>query len=116
MRESPLFVKTYDLLAWLIPHTLKFPKSQRFVLAKRIQDAVLDFNELILEASKLGGEIGVLRRADARLEAVRLYVRLSKDLKLFSIGQYEHCMGMVNEIGKLLGGWIKRELGKSEGQ
>src|SRR5690606_17474015 len=31
--QSPLFVKTYDFLLWLLPITLKFPKSQRFLLA-----------------------------------------------------------------------------------
>jgi len=31
--QSPLFVKTYDFLLWLIPLTLKFPKSQRFLPA-----------------------------------------------------------------------------------
>ena len=39
MADSPLFVKTYDLLKYLLPATQKLPKSQRFVLAKRIKDA-----------------------------------------------------------------------------
>jgi hypothetical protein len=33
VQESPIFTKTYDLLEWLIAVTLKFPKSQRFVMA-----------------------------------------------------------------------------------
>jgi hypothetical protein len=37
---SPIFVKTYDLLVWLIPITMQFPKSQRFVLALRVQRVV----------------------------------------------------------------------------
>jgi len=34
--ESPAFVKAYDLLKWLLPATAKFPKQQRFVLARRV--------------------------------------------------------------------------------
>ncbi len=42
-KQSPIFTKTYDLLKWLVPHLDKYPKSQRFRLAKRIEDAVFDF-------------------------------------------------------------------------
>jgi len=41
--QSPLFVKTYDFLLWLIPLTLKFPKAQRFLLAERLGKMALDF-------------------------------------------------------------------------
>ena len=48
--QSPIFVKTYDFLLWLIPLTLKFPKSQRFLLAERLSKMALDFYDLILAA------------------------------------------------------------------
>ncbi len=41
-RESPLLLKSYETLVWLLRHTQKFPKSQRFVLAKRMEEAGLD--------------------------------------------------------------------------
>lgn len=31
---EPIFERTYDLLCWLIPTTIKFPREQRFVLKK----------------------------------------------------------------------------------
>jgi len=33
MKESPIFVKTFDFLKWILGRTEKFPKSQRFFLA-----------------------------------------------------------------------------------
>jgi hypothetical protein len=42
-----IFTRTYDLLSWLIPRTLDFPRAQRFVVTQRLQDAVLDFQEHI---------------------------------------------------------------------
>ena len=48
--QSPLFVKTYDFLLWLIPLTLKFPKAQCFLLAERLSAMALDFYDAILEA------------------------------------------------------------------
>ena len=41
MKESPIFARTHDLLLWLLPHTMGFPRSQRFVLTRRVQDAVV---------------------------------------------------------------------------
>lgn len=107
MADSPLFVKTYDLLGYLVPVTQQFPKSQRFVLAKRIQDAALDFYELLLEARKvdLAARCEVLRRADVELEKLRLHLRLSMELKYLKFSQYEHASGYVVEIGRMLGAW-----------
>ena len=36
MTESPVFVRTYDFIQWLIPRTMSFPRSQRFILTKRL--------------------------------------------------------------------------------
>jgi hypothetical protein len=109
MRTSPIFVRTYDMLLWLIPRTLAFPRSQRMVLARTVQEAALRFQERIIEAG-LGYEpANRLRQADVELEKLRLHLRLCHDLKLLSMGQYEHVSRLVAEIGRLLGGWQKKE-------
>lgn len=108
MKDSPIFAKTYDLLLWLIPQTQRFPKSQRFVVAKRVQEAAFSFYELIIEARKVRPNRSVLLRADIELEKLRLYLRLCQDLTLLSFKQYEHGSRMMTEIGKMLGGWIKK--------
>ena len=107
MGDSPLFVKTYDLLKYLIPATQKFPRSQRFVLAKRIQDAALDFHECLLEARKVDllTRRDVLRQADVELEKLRLHLRLSMELEYLKFPQYQHVSGYVVEVGRMLGAW-----------
>lgn len=110
MRESPIFTRTHDLILWLVPQSAKFPREHRFTLAKRVQDAALDFQETILEAGLCGTrpEAEFLARADVDLAKLRCYLRLCKDLKLISLGQYEHVARMVLEVGRLLGGWRRR--------
>ena len=107
MEASPIFVKTYDLLKWLLAHTVTFPKAQRFLLAKRIEDAALAFHERIVRAGKRRRSSRELEEADIELTKLRLYLRLAVDLRLLSLAQYEHAARMVNEIGKLLGGWMR---------
>jgi hypothetical protein len=81
MEESPIFTKTYDLLLWLLPATMKFPKEQRFVLAKRIQDTVLDFQEALIAAGMGIERAGNLQHADTLLKMLQLYIRMSHDMK-----------------------------------
>lgn len=109
MKESPIFAKTYDLLVWLIPTTTKFPREQRFVLGKAVQETALLLQEQLIEAALLRGqaEVQTLVKADISLTKLRFYLRLCRDLALLSPKQYQHVAGMVTEVGKLLGGWRK---------
>lgn len=121
MSQSPIFVKTYDLLLWLIPRTTKFPREQRFVLARYVQDAALHFQEYLIEAATLPAnnrrdKLVRLNRADVELTKLRFHLRLCHDLTLFDSGQHRHVSQMVDEIGRLLGGWFKALGSRSQPQ
>lgn len=111
MNQSPIFSKTYDLVAWLIPLTLKFPRRQRFVLAAAVQREALHFQELLIEATHQPAPRPRLLDADAELDKLRTHLRMCLDLKLISGGQYEHAAKQLTEVGKLLGGWLKTQKG-----
>ena len=106
--DSPIFSKTYDLLRWLIPLTLKFPRQQRFVLAQSLQQTVIGLQETLIEAAYRQNPVNELRNADIQLAKLRFHFRLSHDLQLISTGQYQHVSQMLGEIGRLLGGWQKK--------
>jgi hypothetical protein len=113
MIESPIFVRTYDFLLWLIPQTLRFPRVHRFGLGERIQRLSLDFQDTLVAAGKSRGprQADCLRQADIQLEQIRLWMRFGRDNGLLSIAQYEHSARMLVEIGRLLGGWLKQIAG-----
>ena len=113
MKESPIFVRTYDLLRWLLPMTVKFPRKQRFVLAETLQRTALGLQEQLIEAAYSDSPRDALRQADVTLVKLRLYMRLCRDLELLSLGQYAHAARMLEEIGRLLGGWLKSAQGGS---
>lgn len=106
---SPIFARSYDLLLWLIPLTLKFPRQQRFVIAEANQRAALGLHERLIEAAHAQPTAlpDALMHADIELDKLRHYVRLSHDLTLMSAGQYEHAATKLAEIGRLLGGWSR---------
>ena len=107
--EMIIFTRTYDFVSWLLSLAEKFPRSQRFVITQRLQNAALNFQEAIIEANSLHGALRAerLRFADAELRKVRLYLRLCEKWKWMTSGQHRHVSEMVAEIGKLLGGWLK---------
>ncbi len=121
MSQSPIFVKTCDLLLWLVPRTTQFPREQRFVMARRVQEVALQFQEYLIEAASLpknrqATKIGVLTKADVELTKLRFHLRLCRDLKLLDPGQHRHVSLMMDEIGRLLGGWFKSLGSKSQKQ
>jgi hypothetical protein len=92
-----------------LEHTAKFPKSQRFVMARRIEEAALNFYDCLLSAVKRDtSKKEIMSQASFELERLKHYLRLSKDMGLFSLKQYEYSSAAIVEIGKLLGGWMKK--------
>jgi hypothetical protein len=100
--------RTFDLLTWLLPHTQKFPKAYRFGVTQRLESALLDFHEAIQRANVVSGvpRLEALRVGDASLATLRMYLRLALCWRWLSLGQHEHVSKIVEENGRLLGGWI----------
>ncbi len=105
--QSPIFTKTYDFLLWLLNHTERFPKNERFRMAKRLEDTAFTFYDLLVQAAREQRKQPILRKADLELDKLRLYMRLSRDRGPTKPRQYEHAARLLTEIGKLLGGWLK---------
>jgi hypothetical protein len=107
--EMPIFTRTFDLLAWLLPATNHFPRPYRHSFTQRLLDAAFDLSEALQEANLRHGEARLerLARADEALDKLRHYLRLAARLNWLGPGQYEHAAGMVAEVGRLLGGWQK---------
>jgi four helix bundle protein len=107
MQELAIFEKTYELILWLYPTVNKFPKSQRFVLGQRVENAMLEILEKIIAANQSRSKLVYLKKISVELDTLRILMRLSKDLHFINIRQYEFAAVKINEIGKMLGGWMK---------
>ena len=108
--EMVIFTRTYELLQWILPKSERFPKLYRNTVTHRLMSAVLDLQEALILAQTFTDKIRLrhLRDADAQLSKVRLYLRLIHQWRWLSQGQYLHVSRIVDEIGRLLGGWLKQ--------
>ena len=107
--EMPIFTRTFDLLRWLVPASNHFPRAHRFTVTQRLLNAAFDLGERLEEANARRGQQRRERllRADEALGKLRYYLRLCHRWGWLSAGQYQHVAKMVDEIGRLLGGWQK---------
>lgn len=117
----PIFSKTYDLLVWLLQVTRHFPKQNRHDFTKRLLDSAFDLREHleIANLSRRSERLENLSLADQALAKLRLYIRLAAKMVWLSKGQYAHVSVLIDEVGRLLGGWCKattKQISSSEEQ
>lgn len=108
LKDMQIFKKMYDLLLWLYPTVKKFPKSEKYVLGERIERTALNMIEGIISSNYEFNKSESLKKTNVELEKLRIFIRISKDMKLINFKKYEHASMMINEIGKMLGGMMKK--------
>ena len=106
-QELIVITKTYDLILWSCNHTSKFPRNHRFVLGERLERNLYDLLELLIRSKYTKQRLELLEQANLLLEVLRFQMRLAKDLKCLKAESYGFAARALEEIGKLLGSWIK---------
>lgn len=89
------------------PTVEKFPKAQKFTLGDRIQGSARDVLERLIEATYSRQAMPLLATANLGLEKLRFLFRLAADLKLLDLRRYEFAARAIDEVGRLVGGWMK---------
>ena len=113
LKDIPIFHKTYELMLWVYVVVNRFPKKQRFVLGQEIEKTAIKFLELIIKANYSKEKTPLLSEARIEIDLFLILIRFSKDLHFLSKRQYEFAASQINEISKMLGGWLKYEENKN---
>ncbi len=105
--EIPLIIKTYDLVLWAAQHTSKFPRNHRFVLGERIERRLYELLETLLQAKYTRERQRLLQQANLSVELLRFQMRLALDLQCLRTNSYGFATKALNEIGGMIGGWLR---------
>ena len=97
----------YQFLAWLLPTVEKLPRSHKFTLGDRIENVALNVLEALIDATYTRDRADALRRGNLGIEKLRFLIRLAADLRLLDRRRYEHAARMLDDTGRLIGGWMK---------
>lgn len=107
MPESPIFARCDELVLWVLRATVRYPRHYRAALGKATQEAALRLQRELIAAARRRDRRAALQAADEALHELRVLVRQGQALGLLTIGQIEHAARLVDEIGRLIGGWRK---------
>jgi len=102
-----IWQKSYDLARDLIEVTERFPRPQQTGgLGSEIRQAALTLIQTVMIANS-GPGTAANHDLDLGIDYLQVIVRLARDLRYISIGQYEVLAGKIVEIGRMNGGWMK---------
>lgn len=107
--EAPLYVRSHDLLVWLVGRVAGWPAPMRVLLGE----------PLVAEARALVGHLGVALTfpaqrdaaqvdADLALARLRFLTRAACDAGGFDPRRSMFVVGEADEMGRMLGGWRRR--------
>ena len=87
----------------------QYPKAERFVLAAETRASMYKIIELIIVANKKYTKKTTLQNLDIELDVLRVKVRLGMKAGCLPFRKYEILSKKLDEVGRLLGGWIRSE-------
>lgn len=107
--DIPIFKKTYELYKLFYSYRNTLPKQDHYTLWQRCENLILDVLESILWASYLSKteKAPALERTNLKLNFLRVFLRFCKEVKAIDSKKYILMQEIINEIGRMLGGWIK---------
>ena len=107
--ELLVLAKWEEFTGWLLAHTSRWPKSARFTLCQRVQNAALDVAEMLVVARyEPRARVRTLRRCNLTLERMRLLLRLARAAGVMPPAGFESAMRGLDETGRMLHGWRER--------
>ena len=107
--DIPIFKKSYDLYKTFYSYRADVSKQDRYTIWQRCENIILDMLDAILLASQSGKaeKLPILDTASAKLNILRVLIRLPKDVKAIDNKKYITLETDIDEIGRMLGGWIR---------
>lgn len=110
INRPPVYTLLVEMVGWTLDRTASLPKSQRFTFGERVDRLTLDCLELTLEAIYCSREKKPepLHRLNLNLEKLRVFWRLICDRRWISQQQLLYVSQRLDEIGRMIGGWLKQ--------
>ena len=86
-----------------------FPKKSRPVLGQKIESVILEVLELVSLAAYSGNteKNKALMKASLKVDFLKILIRLAYETQTIDQKKYILLEEKLQEIGKMLGGWLK---------
>lgn len=107
--EIPLLQKIYDFYKLFYGYLDHFPKKSREVLIAKIEQTILELLQIIAQISfaKPVDKYQGLANASTKADLLKVLFRLCFELKIIDQKKYIQLEQDINEIGRMIGGWLR---------
>lgn len=87
--------------------TKEFSKEYKYTGGESLKKETIELLTLIFRANSRTDKLQVLQEARERIEVIRLFIRLMKDLHQINIKKFVQVNQKVEEVSRQLTGWQK---------
>ncbi len=105
--DIPIFTKLYEFYNTLTHTIVSFPKTKRYTLGQKLDNITLEMMELLFAIPISENKVTILKRISIKLDLLKVLLRLGKDSQAITDKKYINLQALLQEIGKMLGGWIR---------
>jgi hypothetical protein len=107
--DVPISLKVYALYKLLHSFHSTIPKVERYTLWQKCENTTLALLEILIETGPCNENKRkeLLYALSGKLDLLKVLIRLSKETHTIDQQQYLAIQELLQEIGKMLGGWIK---------
>lgn len=104
----PIYQVAYNLLDVITDLSKNMPRDFKASIGGKLRDESVEITVLIFRANVSAEKSQHLTKLLERLQVCELLLRLSKDKRLISVGQYSAAIKLTDSIGKQANGWRKK--------
>lgn len=104
-----LIPKAEKYIEYMLQVIFKLPRTEKFSIGTEYKQSLYQMMKNIIMISKIEkvNILGYLNEIDSLLNTQRIYLRIMKKNKWIDEKKFKVAMGLIYEIGKILGGLIK---------
>lgn len=104
----PVYKDSYDLLIQTFEVVKKFEKQYKYTLWDKIKNEIIELITSIYRAnSSFDTRLENIKKSREQIEVLKLYFRLSRDLKILSLNKYADLSLNIENLSKQLYAWEK---------
>lgn len=108
--DLPILHKLIDVYKLWQEFLQNFPKSSKYTLGEKIDRLFIEVLEFIFATTYLQAnkKLECANRASIKLDSLKFFLRVAWEIKSLDNKKYILVSEKLDEVGKMLGGWIRQ--------
>lgn len=103
----PVYKESYDLLVELFRFTKSFTREYKYTIGESIKNEIIAMITNIYRANSTYTKKDKIQAAQENIETIRLFLRLTKDLKQINLSKFVQLNTKIESVSKQLTAWQK---------